>query len=157
MPSHKFFAPITIALLSSVICLETILQSAVAKTPPSASIIAQATDNNNANNLDGTWDFQVSLPQSQCSVQGACVIKIVGNIGRYVMPSPNGGAFQVSLFPTSTNRGKPLVTIAAFGVTGTEVTYAIVYSGRLDQPGFITGRFVDVDDNQGTFTLKKQP
>lgn len=156
MRSRKFFA-ITVALLSSTICFKATLQSAVAKTPPSAIIIAQATGNNNANNLDGTWDYQVSLPESKCSVPGACVIKIAGNIGRYVLPTPNGGAFLVNIYPTSINRGQPVVTITGIGVTGTEITYTIVHSGRLDQPGFITGRFVDVANQQGTFTLKKQP
>jgi hypothetical protein len=157
MPSRKFFAAITVALLSSTICFKATLQSAVAKTPPSAIIIAQATGNNNANNLDGTWDYQVSLPTSQCSVPGACSIKIAGSLGAYATPTGNNAVFLFNVYPTTINRGQPVVTITQTGVTGQEVTYNAVFSGRLDQPGLITGSFVDVVNNRATFTLKKQP
>ncbi|AVH70782.1 hypothetical protein [Nostoc sp. 'Lobaria pulmonaria (5183) cyanobiont'] len=124
--------------------------------PESKNIIYSSTS---SNNLDGTWDYQVSLPQSQCYVLGACSIKIVGSNGHYVLPintDNKNGVFVVNVYPTTINRGLPVVTITGIGVTGQEITYTIVHSGRLDQPGLITGRFVDVENNQGTFTLKKQ-
>lgn len=120
---------------------------------------ASAQEVSSVNNLDGTWNYQVSLPASQCNVKGACVIKIIGNLGQYVLPNNTGGGgvFLFNVYPTSVNRGQPVVTIVGIGVTGQETTYTIVNSGRLDQPGLITGRFVDVENNKGTFTLKKQP
>lgn len=160
MQARKFFVPVTIALLSSVICFRATPQSAVATTPPTVSTLAQASGNNNVTNLDGTWDYQVSLPESKCSVQGACAIKIAGSLGHYVFPTPNsnnGGVYLVNVYPTTINRGQPVVTITGIGVTGEDITYTIVHNGRLDQPGLITGRFVDVANQQGTFTLKKQP
>ncbi|MEH1873511.1 hypothetical protein [Nostoc sp.] len=87
-------------------------------TAPTVSTIAQAIGNNNANNLDGTWDYQVSLPESQCSVQGACSIKIVGSIGHYVLPTNTdnkNGVFLVNVYPTTINRGQPVVTITGIG------------------------------------------
>ena len=160
MRTRKFFVPITIALLSSLICFRTTSQSAVATTPPTVSTIAQAIGNNNVNSLDGTWDYQVSLPESKCSVPDACSIKIVGSIGHYVLPTNtnnSNGVFIVNLYPTTINRGQPVLTITQIGVTGQEITYTAALSGRLDEPGLITGRFVDVVNNQGTFTLKKHP
>lgn len=154
MRSRKFFFPITIALLSSIISLRATSKS-VAMTPPPVITIAQAI--NNGNNLDGTWDYQVSLPESKCSVQGACSIKIVGGIGRYASPTNNNSIFLVNVYPTTINRGQPVLTITQIGTTGLEVNYTAAFSGRLDEPGLITGRFVDVVNNQGTFTLKKQP
>lgn len=47
MRTRKFFVPITIALLSGVICLKATSKS-VATTPTTASTIAQAIGNNNA-------------------------------------------------------------------------------------------------------------
>ncbi len=123
---------------------------------------ASAQQVSNVNNLDGTWDYQVSLPTSQCNIQGACSIKIVGNVGHYVLPITNtdnnkNGVFLVNVYPTTINRGLPVITLTGIGVTGSEITYDIVHSGRLDQPGLITGQFVDVVNNTGTFTLTKQP
>ena len=126
-------------------------------TPESTNIISASTGSNNANNLDGTWDYQVSLPASQCYVLGGCAIKIVGSIAYYVLPLTTGGASVVNVYSTTTNRGKPVITIGGVGITGQDITYGIVLSGRLDEPGLITGRLVDVDNNQGTFTLKKRP
>lgn len=128
-------------------------------TPESTNIISGSTGSNNVYNLDGTWDYQVSYPASQCYVLGVCSIKIVGSNGHYVLPisSDNkNGVFVVNVYPTTINRGLPVVTITGIGVTGQEITYTIVHSGRLDEPGLITGRFVDVENNQGTFTLKKR-
>lgn len=128
-------------------------------TRESTNIISASTGSNNANNLDGTWDYQVSLPASQCYVLGGCTIKIVGSIGHYVLPTNTdnkNGVFLVNVYSTTINRGQPVVTITGIGVTGQEITYSAALSGRLDEPGFITGHFVDVDNNQGTFTLKKQ-
>lgn len=160
MTSRKFFVPITIALLSSVTCFRATSQSAVATTPPSVTTIAQSTGSSNNNNLDGTWDYLVSLPTSKCSVQGACSIKIAGSIGRYGLPTDNNSVFLVNVYPTTINRGKPILTIAQIGTqlgsTGQEITYTAAFSGRLDEPGLITGRFVDVINQQGTFTLKKR-
>lgn len=120
---------------------------------------ANAQEVSTINNLEGTWNYHVSLPASRCSVKGACAIKIVGNLGQYVLPTNTGGSgvFLVNVYPTSINRGQPVVTIIGIGATGQETTYTIVNSGRLDQPGLITGRFVDVVNNTGTFTLTKQP
>ena len=120
---------------------------------------ARAQQVSSINNLDGIWNYQVSLPASRCSVKGACAIKIVGNLGQYALPTNagGGGVWLVNVYPTSVNRGQPVVTIIGIGATGQETTYTIVNSGRLDQPGLITGRFVDVVNNTGTFTLTKQP
>ena len=119
---------------------------------------AKAQQVSSINNLDGTWNYQVSLPASRCSVQGACLIKIVGSLGQYILPTDagTGGAFLFNLYPTTVNRGQPVVTMVGIGATGQETTYVIVNSGRLNKPGLITGRFVDVDNNEGTFTLTKQ-
>ena len=157
MPSRKLFFPLTIALLSSVICFRYTSHSAVAITPPTVSTIAQTIGKNKVNNLDGTWDYQVSIPESQCSIQGVCSIKIAGSIGRYVSPTDNNSVFLVNVYPTTINRGQPVLTIAQVGPTGQEITYTAVLSGRLNQPGFIFGNFVDVLNQQGTFTLKKRP
>lgn len=54
MPLCKFFVPVTIALISNVICFRVTSQSVVATTPPTVSTIAQAIGNNNVNNLDET-------------------------------------------------------------------------------------------------------
>ena len=137
--------------------------SALAVSLAATSIApAHAQQVSSINNLDGTWNYQVSLPTSQCSVQGACSIKIVGSVGHYVLPITNtddnrNGVFLVNVYPTTINRGLPVVTITGVGVTGSEITYGIAHSGRLDQPGLITGRFVDIVNNTGTFTLTKQP
>lgn len=131
--------------------------SKITTTPLTVRTIAQAIGNNNVNNLDGTWDYQVSLPQSKCSEPGFCSIKIAGGIGRYASPTDNNSVFVVNVYPTTINRGQPVLTITQIGTTGLEVHYTAALSGRLDQPGLITGRFVDVLDQQGTFTLTKQP
>lgn len=123
--------------------------------PSTVGTIAQ--DINNTNNLDGTWDYQVNSPDSKCSVQGFCSIKIIGGIGRYASPTDNNSVFVVNVYPTTINRGQPVLTITQIGTTGLEVHYTAALSGRLDQPGLITGRFVDVVNQQGTFTLKKRP
>ncbi|MEH2463106.1 hypothetical protein [Nostoc sp.] len=126
------------------------------KVTPETNIISASIDSNNVYNLDGTWDYQVSYPASKCSVQGYCSIKIVGGIGRYASPTDNNSIFLVNIYPTTINRGQPVLTITQIGTTGVEVHYTAALNGRLDQPGLITGRFVDVENNQGTFTLKKQ-
>ncbi|MBD2536203.1 hypothetical protein H6G97_45655 [Nostoc flagelliforme FACHB-838] len=144
----------TLTPMSSVLAQEINKKS----TFEPVDMISSSTSSNDVTNLDGTWDYQVSLPASQCYVLGGCAIKIVGSIAYYVLPVPTGsGASVVNVYSTTTNRGKPVVTIGGVGITGQDITYAIVLSGRLDQPGLITGSLVDVDNNQGTFTLKKRP
>lgn len=149
---------IALATFASITPMSSVLAQEFNKkaTPESTNIISASTGSNNANNLDGTWDYQVSLPASKCYVLGGCALKIVGNIAYYLLPVYNGGASVVNVYSTTTNRGQPVVTIGGVGITGQDITYGIVLSGRLDQPGLITGSFVDVDNNQGTFTLRKR-
>lgn len=136
-----------------------LLTSALLGTITSLSLLLapEKSTAQSVNNLDGTWNYQVSTSASQCSVKGACSIKIVGGVGQYVKPTGGSGVFLFNVYPTTINRGKPVLTMTAIGLTGQEVSYAIVHSGRLVQPGLVSGRYVDVINQQGSFTLTKQP
>lgn len=53
-------------------------------------------------------------------------------------------------------RGRPVITIAQIAQLLPNSSYRAVLSGRLDNERLITGDFVDVDDNRGTFKMMKQ-
>jgi len=58
----------------------------------------------------------------------------------------------------SSERGRPVLTLAQIYCCESQPasSYYAVLTGRLDRDDLITGSFVDLDNNQGTFTLEKQ-
>ncbi|MCC5662950.1 hypothetical protein LC653_03105 [Nostoc sp. CHAB 5784] len=139
---RKFLAVTTMTLLASSIIYAKDASESIATAPLPA-------------NLDGIWDYTVSLPGSSCYVQGGCTIQITGNAGKYILPRGNTSLFLIDVYSTP-NRGKPVITIVQTAQPGTPITYNAALVGRLNDPQTITGFFIDVENNRDTFTLKKQ-
>jgi hypothetical protein len=138
---RKFFAVTTMTLLASSIIYAKDASESIATAPLPA-------------NLDGIWDYTISLPASPCNVIGGCRIQITGNAGKYIIPSI-ASLLLIDVYSTP-NRGKPVITIVETAQPGTPITYNAAVVGRLNDPDTITGYFIDVDNNRATFTLKKQ-
>lgn len=138
---RKLFAVTTMTLLASSIIYAKDASESIATAPLPA-------------NLDGTWDYTVSLPATPCNVIGGCTMQITGNAGKYIIPS-NASLFLIDVYSTP-SRGKPVITIVQTAQPGTPITYNAALVGTLDDPQTITGFFIDVDNNRATFTLKKQ-
>lgn len=117
---------------------------AVAQTPCSTT------------NLEGVWNFQVNLqsgPRSPLEINNQ--INFLNRdgeiIGTYV--NTGGARFELRAY---TGRGRPIVTIAQRPQEDEPSDYRSVISGIVERDGLITGRFVDVDNNQGLVSLTKQ-
>ncbi|MCC5605420.1 hypothetical protein LC612_01045 [Nostoc sp. CHAB 5834] len=139
---RKFFAITTMTLLASSIIYAKDASESIATAPLPA-------------NLDGIWNYTVSLPGSPCNVIGGCRIQITGNVGKYIIPSGDTTLLLIDVYSTP-NRGKPVITIVQTSLPGTPITYNTAVVGRLNDPQTITGFFIDVDNNRATFELKKQ-
>ncbi|MDF5736735.1 MULTISPECIES: hypothetical protein [unclassified Nostoc] len=139
---RKFFAITTMTLLASSIIYAKDASESIATAPLPA-------------NLDGIWNYTNSFIGSPCYVQGGCTIQITGNAGKYILPSGNTSLFLIDVYSTP-NRGKPVITIVQTAQPGTPITYNAALIGRLNDPQTITGFLIDVDNDRGTFTLKKQ-
>jgi len=103
--------------------------------------------------LIGVWDYQVSIVQSCYCLQ----ISVDSNgelTGRYLEPASNDSVFEIKLYESL--RGKPVLSIVQIHHQP-EAPYHAVLAGRLNRDGLITGSFVDLDNNRGTFTLTKRP
>lgn len=115
--------------------------------------IKQATSSNlsTTEKLIGVWDYQVSIVQSCYRLQ----ISVNNNdelTGRYLVPSTDDSMFQIKLYESL--RGRPMLSIVQIHYHPS-IPYHAVLAGRLDSDDLITGSFVDLDDNRGTFTLTK--
>lgn len=110
-----------------------------------------ATTQTSLTKLIGIWNYQPSLVsnlyQIQISHQNGQLI------GRYVVPSDNDSVFEIRLYESG--RGKPVITIVQIAQLIPNSSYRATLNGRLDSDTLITGNFVDVDNNRGTFTMKK--
>ncbi len=103
--------------------------------------------------LVGFWDYKVSSATSTYRIQ----IELNENqlIGRYIIPAKNDSLFEFAMYEFP-GRGRPVITIAQIAQLLPNSSYRAVLSGRLDNERLITGDFVDVDDNRGTFKMMKQ-
>lgn len=103
--------------------------------------------------LVGFWDYKVSFATTTYR------IKIELNedqlIGSYIIPAKNDSLFEFAVYEFP-GRGRPVITIAQIAQLLPNSSYRAVLSGRLDNERLITGDFVDVDDNRGTFKMMKQ-
>ena len=106
-----------------------------------------------AEKLVGFWDYKVSFATTTYR------IKIELNddklIGRYIISCENDSLFEFAMYEFL-GRGRPVITIAQIAQLMPNSSYRAVLSGRLDNERLITGCFVDVDDNRGTFKIMKQ-
>lgn len=107
-----------------------------------------------AETLVGIWNYKVSFAIATYR------IKIEFNetdklIGHYIIPSNNDSLFELAVYDFP-GRGRPVITIAQIAQLMPNSSYRAVLSGRLDNECLITGDFVDVDDNRGTFKMMKQ-
>lgn len=112
--------------------------------------------------LVGTWDYDITwedekFPTSHYQMQ---ILQQDGElIGKYIVPPPteNLSDFEVRLYYDNVSkRGRPVITIAQIAKGLPNDQYRAVLMGRLDEDTLIRGRFVDVDYNQGAFTMKKK-
>lgn len=110
-------------------------------------------------NLAGTWNYKISFVpssyQMKISNQGGQLV------GTYINPSPNANnsIFEIKVYEPGGGRpggGRPVITIAQIAKGQPNSTYRAALSGRLDNDTLINGNFIDVDNNQGTFTMKKR-
>jgi len=100
----------------------------------------------------GIWNYQPSLVSSPYQIQ---ISNQNGQlIGKYIVPSDNDSVFEIRVYESG--RGKPVITIVQIAKFMPNSSYRAALNGRLDSDTLITGSFVDVDNNQGTFTMKKQ-
>lgn len=107
-----------------------------------------------AETLVGFWKYKISF------VSATYRIKIEFNetdklIGHYIIPSNNDSLFKFAVYDFP-GRGRPVITIAQIAQLMPNSSYRALLSGRLDDECLITGDFVDIDDNRGTFKMMKQ-
>ena len=112
------------------------------------------TANSKAETLVGFWNYKASL------VSTTYQIKIEFNntdelIGHYIIPSNNDSLFKFDVYD-SPGRGRPVITIAQIAQLMPNSFYRAAFSGRLDNECLITGDFVDILNNRGTFEMMKQ-
>jgi hypothetical protein len=113
-------------------------------------------------NLVGTWDYVITwkdktIPTSHYQLQ--ILQQDSELIGKYIVPPPteNLSDFEIRLYYDNVSkRGRPVITIAQIAKGIPNDAYRAVLIGRMDEDTLIKGRFVDIDYNQGTFTLKKK-
>lgn len=106
--------------------------------------------------LIGVWNYWVSIAPTSYRLQ----VFLDGNrglVGRYLIPADNDSLFEIRVYESS-ERGRPVLTLAQTYCCESQPasSYYAVLTGRLDRDDLITGSFVDLDNNQGTFTLEKQ-
>jgi hypothetical protein len=102
--------------------------------------------------LTGTWNYQVSFVSSLYQIQ---ISNQDGQlIGRYVVPDNNDSVFEIRVYESG--RGKPVVTIVQIAQRLPNYSYRATLNGRLDSDTLVTGNFVDVDNNRGSFTMTKK-
>lgn len=89
-----------------------------------------------------TYRIQIELNEAQL-------------IGSYIISAKNDSLFEFAVYEFP-GRGRPVITIAQIAQLMPNSSYRAVLSGRLDNERLITGDFVDVDDNRGTFKMMKQ-
>lgn len=102
-------------------------------------------------NLIGTWNYEVSVASQPYQIQISNRNGML--VGRYIVPNNNNSYFYIKVFESL--RGRPVLTISqsAFNQSGNH--YFAALSGRLDNNSLITGNFVDLDNNRGTFRMTK--
>ena len=103
--------------------------------------------------LVGFWDYKVSFVSATYRIQ--IELNEAQLIGSYIIPANNDSLFEFAVYEF-TGRGRPVITIAQIAQLLPNSSYRAVLSGRLDNERLITGYFVDVDDNRGTFKMMKQ-
>jgi hypothetical protein len=106
-----------------------------------------------AEKLVGIWDYQVSFVRTCYQLQ--IVNRNEKLIGHYVVPRDNDSMFEIAVYESS-ERGRPLITMAQIAQSIPNSNYRAVMIGRLDRDRSITGSFVDMEDRRGTFTMLKQ-
>jgi hypothetical protein len=110
-----------------------------------------ATAQTSSANLIGTWNYEVSFVSQVYQIQ---ISNLNGQlVGKYLVPNSNNSNFEIKVFESV--RGRPVVTIAQIALGQPEYNYRAALSGRLDNDTLITGNFVDVDNNRGTFKMTK--
>jgi hypothetical protein len=110
-----------------------------------------ATAQASSANLIGTWNYEVSFVSQVYQIQ---ISNLNGQlVGKYIVPNSNNSNFEIKVFESV--RGRPVVTIAQIALGQPEYNYRAALSGRLDNNTLITGNFVDVDNNRGTFKMTK--
>jgi hypothetical protein len=110
-----------------------------------------ATAQASSANLIGTWNYEISFVSQVYQIQ---ISNLNGQlVGKYIVPNSNNSNFEIKVFESV--RGRPVITIAQIALGQPEYNYRAALSGRLDNDTLITGNFVDVDNNRGTFKMTK--
>jgi hypothetical protein len=102
--------------------------------------------------LVGIWNYQASTSSSLYQMQIS--LQVGQLIGRYIVPNNNNSIFEIRIYDSG--RGRPVVTIVQIAKGIPNSSYRATLNGRLDSDTLMTGNFVDVDNNRGTFTMTKQ-